>query len=82
MIIAIKQVWFYKFEKPGQRNKAIVQYEKEYINAFPDKKRLMNTNLISKNSRKEMTRAMIREALACESLEATRQYLREWDESL
>jgi predicted GIY-YIG superfamily endonuclease len=78
-LTVIRHVWFDKFQR--SREKALVDYEKQMIGQI-DTKRLLNVNLIDKKSRTDTTRRMIREALACDSLEATRQFLRDWETKL
>jgi hypothetical protein len=78
-LTVICHVWFDKFQRG--RNQVLVSYEKEMINKV-DVRRSLNVNLIDKKSRTDATRRMIREALACDSLEATRQFLRDWEASL
>lgn len=78
-LTVIRHVWFNKFQRG--RNQLITEYEKKMIGQV-DIKRLLNVNLIGKKSRTDHIRRKIREALACDSLEATRQFLADWEAGL
>jgi predicted GIY-YIG superfamily endonuclease len=81
-LTVVCQIWFSKYERRTEKTHILQEYEKQMINKLYCRKRMLNTNLIDKRSRTEATRRMIKEALECDDLEKTRQFLRDWDASL